>query len=265
MKKLIIFILMAIISNPSFGQSPVKTKKVNVNGIDLYFKVSGHGDPLLLLHGWTQSSEFWSEYIDSYAKHFTVYAIDLRGHGRTSEVTQDFTIEKSALDILGLMDYFQLKNVKAIGLSYGGLTLLRLAGLHPRRIEEMILIGVSQQYDGKDNSNYDPNFSYENLPASIRKELNEIHHRGENQIRALFNPDLNYNIEMSDEEIKAIKTKSMIVQGDRDEILGVGPALALYRNLPNSELWIVPNAGHIPITGLHHESFIKTSLHFFNN
>lgn len=43
----------------------------------------------------------------------------------------------------------------------------------------------------------------------------------------------------------------MIVQGDRDEILGIEPALALYRNLPNSELWIVPNAGHIPITGLH--------------
>lgn len=53
------------------------------------------------------------------------------------------SIEKSALDILGFIDYFQLKNVKASGLSSGGLTLLRLAGLHPRR-KEVILIGVSQ-------------------------------------------------------------------------------------------------------------------------
>lgn len=253
---------MALISGQSFGQLPKSTETVKVNGIDMYYEVYGEGEPLLLLHGWTQSSRFWAEYIPTYAQHFKVFAIDLRGHGRTSQVTSDFTIEKSSKDILALLDYLKIKKIKAIGLSYGGLTLLELASSNPERIASMILIGASHNYDGGENSEGDTTFSYENLPPAFIEELNKIHHHGESQIRALFDPNLNYKINLSDVKLNAFNFRTLIVHGDRDEILGVDAALALYRKIPNSELWIVPNTGHIAIMGSSQKSFLTASLQF---
>lgn len=253
---------MSIVSGQSFGQLPKKTETANVNGIELYYEVYGKGEPLLLLHGWTQSSQFWSEYIPDYAERFKVYAIDLRGHGRTSQLTSDFTIEKSALDILALLDHLKIKKVKAIGLSYGGLTILQLASLHPERLESMILIGVSHNYDGGENTNLDNTFSYESLPDTFVEELKATHFGGESQIRALFDPDLDYKIELGDKDLHSIRSATLIVNGDRDEILGVAPAILLHKKLPNSELWIVPNTGHIAIVGANQDHFLEKSVQF---
>lgn len=253
---------MTIMSGQSIGQLSKKTEVVQVNGIDMYYEVYGKGEPLILLHGWTQSSTFWSDYIPTYAQHFKVYALDLRGHGRTSQVTPDFTIEKTAKDVLALLDHLKLKNVKAIGLSYGGLTLLELASSNPEKIESMILIGASHRYNGGENNESSSSFSYENLPSLFFEELKEIHHHGESQIKALFDQNLNYQINLEDEEVKAIKSNCLIVHGDRDEILDVDMAFALYKVLPNSELWIVPNTGHIAITGPNLENFLRTSVQF---
>lgn len=256
---------MAITSGQSFGQLPKSTETVKVNGINLYYEVYGEGEPLLLLHGWTQSSEFWSEYIPTYLQHFEVYAMDLRGHGKTSQITSNFTIKESAKDILELLDHLKINKVKAIGLSYGGLTLLELARSHPEKIEAIILIGTSNSFNGAENNEGENAFSYENLPTSFIEELKKIHHHGENQIRALFNPNLNYQINLSDEELNAFNFKTLIIQGDRDEILGVDPAFSLYKNIPNSELWIVPNTGHIAIIGPNKENFLTTSLQFLSS
>lgn len=256
---------MTILSGSGYGQPEKKTKTVTLNGIKLYYEVYGKGEPMLLLHGWTQSSQFWSDYIPTYARHFKVYAIDLRGHGRSSELSDDFSIEKTASDILALLDFLKIEKAKAIGLSFGGLALLKLASFHPERIESMVLIGAAHKYDGAENTNLDKSFSYENLPEPFIKELKEIHFGGESQIKALFDPNLNYRISIGNEDLKSINIKTLIVNGDRDEIMGITPATDLYENLPNSELWIVPNTGHIAITGSNQDSFLKKSSGFLQN
>lgn len=255
---------MGLVSGQSFGQPSKKAEYVNINGIDLYYEVYGEGEPLLLLHGWTQSSSFWSKYVPTYSKHFKVYVIDLRGHGRTSQLTADFSINKSAKDILELMDYLQIKKVKAIGLSFGGLTLLELANANPERIQELILIGATHNYNGGGNNENENAFSYETLPRSFVEELKKIHHHGEAQIKALFNPNLDYQIRLKDEELNAFNFRTLIVHGDRDEILGIDPAIALHKNIPNSALWIVPNTGHIAITEPNLDAFLASSLQFLN-
>lgn len=262
MKKIVLFILLGTTSIQSFGQLYEQAETVKVNGIDMYYEVYGEGEPLLLLHGWTQSSGFWSEFIPTYARHFKVYSIDLRGHGRTSQLDADFSIKESARDILELLDHLKLKKVKAIGLSFGGLTLLELASISADRIEAAILIGTSYSYDGAENNQGSDTFSYENLPSSFIEELKKIHPGGESQIRALFNPNLDYQIQLNDEELRTFNFRTLIVHGDHDEILGVEPAFALHKNIPKSALWIVPNTGHIPIVGANQKSFLKTSLQF---
>lgn len=262
MKRIVLFILIANISEQSFGQLSANTETAKINGIDMYYEVYGEGEPLLLLHGWTQSSSFWSEYIPTYAQHFKVYAIDLRGHGRTSPLTTDFSIKESAKDILELLDQLKIKKVNAIGLSFGGLTLLELASSNPNRIKAIILIGASHSYNAAENSDGSNAFSYDNLPNSFVEKLKKTHHHGEAQIKALFNPNIDYQISLPNEALNAFTFRTLIIHGDRDEMLGVEHAFVLYRNIPNSALWIVPNTGHIAIDGPNQKSFLTTSLQF---
>ena len=256
------FIFCSLSLGQGQGQVQKEAHTLKVNGTELYYEVYGAGEPLLLLHGWTQSSAFWSDYITAYAQHFKVYALDLRGHGKSSPLTTEFTIQKASNDILGLLNHLELGKVKAIGLSYGGLLVLQLAALHPKRISSMILIGCTQRYNGAENSSLDEDFSYNNLPQSFKDQLKLIHFNGEKQITALFNKDLNYQIALEDEEVKSINTNTLIVQGDRDEIIGIAPAINLYKNLANAELWIVPNTGHVVLTSENKKSFIRKSMQF---
>lgn len=261
MEKFVTYLWLALISGYCLGQEPKKSETIKVNGVEIHYEVYGSGEPLLLLHGWTQSSKFWSDYIPSYAQHFEVYALDLRGHGKSSPVTSDFTIKKASEDVLALLDVLQLQKVHAIGLSYGGLTLLELANSNSNRLASMVLVGASHNFDGGKNKP-DTTFSYENLPPSFIEELNKTHFRGENQIRALFDPNLNYSIALDDQALRAMNVRTLVVQGDRDEILGLEPAITLHKNMPQSELWVVPNTGHIAINGTNQQDFLNKSLQF---
>lgn len=111
----------------------------------------------------------------------------------------------------------------------------------------------------------DKTFSYENLPDTFIKVLKETHQGGERQIRALFNTNLDYKISIEEEDLKSIKTKTLIINGDRDEIMGITPAITLHKNLPDSELWIVPNTGHIAITGANQDGFLTKSIQFLGD
>ncbi|MEM1136645.1 MAG: alpha/beta hydrolase [Bacteroidota bacterium] len=265
MANVLFLVLMVLLAGQSAGQVPKKTEIVNVNGIELYYEVYGEGEPLILLHGWTQSSQFWIEYIKEYAKSYEVYALDLRGHGRTTPLTKDFSIKKAANDILAFMDHLSLNKVKAMGLSFGGIALLQLASLNPNRIESMILIAASHNYSGSDNQEIENKFNFDNLPVQFIEQLREIHHHGDQQIRALFDPELNYEIRLNDEDLKLINAKALIINGDQDEIMGINAAVLLYKYLPSSNLWIVPNTGHIPITETNKQLFLTTTIEFLRS
>ena len=261
MKEIVALIGLVFISHTSPSQIQKRTEMLKINGIDLHYEVYGEGEPLLLLHGWTQSSQFWKEYISSYAQHYKVYALDLRGHGKSTPIQSDFSIKKASDDVLVLLDHLEIETAKAIGLSYGALALLELASSNPDRIQSMVVIGASHNYNGADNTQQ--SFSYDNLPKAFIAELKKTHQHGEKQIRALFNPKLNYSIKLSEEQLRTIDCKTLIVHGDQDEILGIDPAFVLHKNLPNSQLWIVPNTGHLAITGDNLDDFLNKSLQFF--
>lgn len=264
MKTITSLFFMLFLVQEGYGQLPKKTATVHVNGIDLYYEIYGEGEPLLLLHGWTQSSQFWSDYIAEYAKTFEVYAIDLRGHGKTTPLTKGFSIKKTADDLIALLDHLNLKKFRAMGLSYGGISLLQLAHQHPDRIVAMVLIGATHNYSGKDNNALDNEFNFDDLPAQFIEQLKKTHAHGDPQIRALFDPDLNYEIRLTEEDVRTIGTKTLVITGDRDEILGLDAAFALHSNLPNSSLWVLPDQGHIPINRANRSEFIRTTLAFLN-
>ena len=78
----------------------------------------------------------------AFARHYRVYAPDLRGHGR-SDRPGDYSVELMEADVLGFLDALQLDRVDLIGHSMGGLVGYLLAGDHPERVRRLILEDVA--------------------------------------------------------------------------------------------------------------------------
>jgi pimeloyl-ACP methyl ester carboxylesterase len=88
--------------------------------MQMYYVLHGRGEPLVLLHGFTGSSADWSLFFDDLAGGYRLVIPDLRGHGRSTNPSDEFTFRQCARDVFALLDHLNIGQFKAIGLSGGG-------------------------------------------------------------------------------------------------------------------------------------------------
>jgi pimeloyl-ACP methyl ester carboxylesterase len=74
----------------------------SVNGIKIYYEVSGQGLPLLLIHANPFDHRLWQYQIASFSTFFKVVAVDLRGYGHFDKPTTDTSLAMLAEDVLGV-------------------------------------------------------------------------------------------------------------------------------------------------------------------
>ncbi|SRR5581483_4213841 len=239
----------------------------SVNGIKLYYETYGEGAPLLLVHGFQGSGRAWAPFIPELSKQFRLIVVDMRGHGRSTNPSNEFTHRQSALDIFALLDNLKIQRVKAMGVSSGGMTLLHMATMQPSRIEAMALIGATIYFPEQARV-----IMRHDTPDSITPEeyarARKIHVYGDQQIRALRNQFHNFKDSYTDMNFTApllstITAETLIVQGDRDVFFPVTIPVEMYCSIPNSYLWIIPNGSHVPIEQ-HVAEFTQTAIDFLS-
>ena len=243
--------------------TPKKHERVNINGVEIYYEVYGKGQPLLLLHGFTQSSIAWQEYIKEYYNDFEVYLIDLRGHGKSSKFEEQFSVRAASKDVLTLMEYLNIKKIKGIGLSFGGDVLLELSSMSPKLIESMIIIGANGNWNSQDFPSMLSTFNYDNIEKF--QWIRDYHAGGEEQIKGILDQLANYNIKLTGEELKRIKAKTLLILGDKAEQIPIDSVVKLHQILDDSQLWIVPNTGHYAHDGDNRKEFLRLSKAFLNS
>lgn len=111
--------------------------------ISLHYVKKGSGAPLLLLHGNGESGDYFVHQMDEFARYFTVYAVDTRGHGQSPRGTAPFTISQFADDLLGFMDEQGIERAHILGFSDGGNIALTFALRHPGRVGRLVLNGAN--------------------------------------------------------------------------------------------------------------------------
>jgi 2-succinyl-6-hydroxy-2,4-cyclohexadiene-1-carboxylate synthase len=121
------------------------TPRIHVNGVSLFVRMIGAGEPLVFLHGFTGSSRSWSPLVHVLKSHYCCISIDLLGHGN-SDVPLDparYRMEKTVADLIALFDQLGLDKVHLMGYSMGGRVALNLAIAHPKRVKSLILESTS--------------------------------------------------------------------------------------------------------------------------
>ena len=95
---------------------------------------------MLLLHGWTQTSDTtWWRVYDGLTAFASVVAVDHRGHGRGLRSIEPFTLEAAADDVAGLLRVLGLTDVVAVGYSMGGPITMLLHDRHPDLVGGVVL------------------------------------------------------------------------------------------------------------------------------
>ena len=193
---------------------------VSVNGIEMYYEVHGTGTPLVLLHGFNNSSAMWLPVLESLSAEYEVILPDLRGHGRSSKLEGEFTHRQSAQDVFALLDHLGVGQFKAMGISTGGMTLLHMATAQPDRVQAMVLIGATSYFPEQARAvmrTINPDTQPEEAWATMR----ERHVHGDEQIRALWTQfnrfqDSYDDMNFTGPYLSTVTAQTLIVHGDRD-------------------------------------------------
>ncbi|WP_320162981.1 alpha/beta hydrolase [uncultured Trichococcus sp.] len=203
----------------------------------LYYQVGGSGEALLLLHGNGESSDIFAKQFPFFTKHFTVYALDTRGHGRSDLGVERLTFKQIATDILALLDKEGIQRIHVLGFSDGGNLGLYLAAHHPERISSLVAMGANYEADGlTDACNEETLERYKELLALPDSDPEKI------QRLCIHNLMLE-ELDLSAEDLRRIQTPTLLVAGEFD-LIRDDQTEAMHRLIPGSRKYIVPGGGH---------------------
>lgn len=222
-----------------------------VSNIEMYYEEYGAGKPLLLLHGFGGCTQNWHPFTEKLAEHYKLIVVDLRGHGYSTNPENKFTHREAANDVFLLLEKLGINQFLAMGMSTGGMTLLHMATSQPNRISSMVLISVTSHFPDQ-AKNIMRRASFDTLPKEVKEMYQECAKHGDEQIRQLitqFNAfgENHKDMNFTEQNLSTIKARTLVVHGDRDNFFPVEIAMSIYRSIPNSALWIIPNGGHVPI------------------
>lgn len=249
-------------TSTALAHSEPSGERVEVNGMQMYYEVSGEGEPLVVLHGAHMNIMTMGEIIPRLAENHKVYALEFQGHGRTDDIDRPITYQNLADDVAAFMDAVELEQADVFGYSMGAVAGLQLAIRHPEKVDQ--LIAASASYD---EGGWHPTFK-----AFIPQMSEETFAPFEEEWRKLSpNPDgysafidkmiaLEHEPMHWEEDVKALDVPVLIITGDADvttlehsvamfRLLGGGVMGDMGQPLPESRLAILPATSHTAIIG----------------
>jgi alpha-beta hydrolase superfamily lysophospholipase len=109
----------------------VRSLTVHANGIRQHYLEAGNGPPVVLLHGFPETSYAWRHQIPVLARHYQVIAPDLRGYGETEKAASGYDKRNMANDLPELMKALEIRKIALVGHDRGARVATRFAKDHP--------------------------------------------------------------------------------------------------------------------------------------
>lgn len=217
-----------------FGTAPVNADEFVADGVKIFYAVQGNGSPVVLIHGLHSSGAInWTMpgVTAALAQTHRVIVMDCRGHGKSDKPgTEDAYGAAMAEDVVALLNRLDIRKAHVVGYSMGGMIALKMAVLHPERVQGLLLCGMGWLQDGSALQGF-----WEHIP--VREGL-----FGGSSGSACMKGMA--RLAVTEAEVKALKMPAAIIVGDHDPVdrLYVAP---LTRIRPDWPVTRIAGAGHI--------------------
>lgn len=251
-----------LLPGTAFAVAEPVGNRVDVNGMKMYYEVSGEGEPLVVLHGAYMNIPSMGAIIPKLAETHKVYAVELQGHGRTTDIDRPITYPNLADDVAAFMDAVKLEKADVFGYSMGAAAALQLAIRHPEKVNKLAAASVAYDAEG-----WQPEFKA--VIPQMTVEMIVGLPFAEDYRKLAANPDgfpelASKLIQLEKEpmaweaDVKALKAPVLIIAGDADvatldhnvamfRLLGGGAMGDMGKPLSASRLAILPATSHTAV------------------
>ena len=248
---------------PKAAEAPAAVgNRVQVNGMQMYYEVSGSGDPLVVLHGAYMNIPTMGAIIPQLAKTHKVYALEFQGHGRTTDLDRPITYQNLADDVAAFMDAVGLQKADVFGYSMGSAAGLQLAIRHPEKVNKLVAASVAYDLRG-----WQPAFTAM-IPQMTVEMIVQMPFAADYR-KLAPNPDgfpalvakliaLEKEPMRWEADVRKLKTPTLVIAGDADvatlehtvalfRLLGGGGMGDMGQSLPASRLAVMPATSHTAV------------------
>lgn len=134
------FAVFALAGVATAAQGAPLSKTADVNGVKIHYLIEGEGPPIILLHGYAETSHMWLPLIGKLATNHTVIAPDLRGFGDSGTPPDGYTKKRMAQDIHALATSLGIKSTAIVGHDIGLMVAYAYAAQYPTETNRVVLM-----------------------------------------------------------------------------------------------------------------------------
>ena len=231
---------------------------ININSLNINYITEGEGKNILIIHGWGADIETVMPVFNHLKNRFKVYAIDLPGHGKSDKPKEVWGTGDFADTVKTFIDKLGIDDVTLIGHSHGGRISIVLASQYTELINKIILIDSAgiipkrhfkyyvKVYTFKAlkklyNAFYFWNDKEERMKKFYKKFGSTDYRNAEGIMRDIMVKVVNENLQPL---LKNIKSPTLLIWGKDDTATPVYMGEIMEREIPDSGLVVLENAGH---------------------
>jgi pimeloyl-ACP methyl ester carboxylesterase len=252
-------IAVALLAAAAPAESQDAGKRVAVNGMQMYYEVTGQGEPLVVLHGAYMDIPTMGGIIPKLAETHRVYAVELQGHGRTTDIDRKITYQNLADDVAAFMDAVGLAKADVFGYSMGGQAALQVAIRHPAKVNRVVAASV-----GYDLRGWQPEYTAAIPQFTVEMMLAMPFFKEQADRKPGFPKLIEKLIQLEKEpmaweaEVKALTMPILVIAGDADvstlehnvalfKLLGGGAMGDMGKPLGTARLAVMPATSHTAV------------------
>ena len=248
----------------SAAASDVRFSNVSLKtGVRLRYAYQGdaNGEPVILLHGYTDSSVSYSTVLPLLDRKYRVYVLDQRGHGDSDRPSGSYALQNFAADVVAFMDVMNIDKATIVGHSMGSFVAQHVAVAAPERVKRLVLSGsattirnavvsdlqrevaaLKDPIPEKFVHDFQVGMAFQPLPddfvkAVVKESLNIPARVWREVMTEMLSPKAQV-------ELTKIKVPTLILWGDKETVFPRSEQERLLAALPNARLKVYEDTGH---------------------
>jgi pimeloyl-ACP methyl ester carboxylesterase len=232
----------------------MKEESILIKDLKISYRTAGEGRPLLILHGWGSKKEKWQQAERILSRsNLKVIIPDLPGFGQSSEPLRAWNLDDYCDFVEEFVKSLNMESFYLLGHSFGGALAVKCSLRFPEKVEKMFLVaaacfrGKTLKKDALTSvSKALKVFSFIPFYPLFRKAFYKFIVKSdylglEGIMRETYLKVINQDLS---NDLALVKVPTIIIWGSKDDVTPIKQAYLLNKKINNSELKIIPNAGH---------------------
>ena len=238
----------------------MEEKEVLIENLKINYKIAGGGTPFLILHGWGGSSDSWKIVIEILKQKFQVICPDLPGFGKSAPPPRAWSLKEYSQWLKKFSDSLRLNDFFLLGHSFGGRIAVKFSFFYPEKIKALFLCssaGIKEKWGLKEkaifllaligNAIFSPKFFRRFQDKARNIFYRFLRDRDYGKAKGVMKETMKKILE---EDLlpmlSQVKVKTLIIWGQKDNIVPLKHAFLFKEKIKNSRLEILPEIRHSP-------------------